>query len=122
MKTLVACSVTALLCFFLLVLIPIALAQGSDYYCMGPFNNCPTVTCQTASGSCPDVPTVNYVALDLAQNQMVTACHEGMPKNCQYTQQANACTYTYWTVKSFSNMCSNSCGSSNMVQDVCQLP
>jgi len=122
MKTLVACSAVALFCLLLLLTVRSALAQGPDYYCFGPYNSCSTVTCQTATGSCPDVPTLNYVALDLAQNQMVTSCEEGSSEDCQYTQHANACTYTYWLVKSFSNVCSNSCGSSNKVENVCQLP
>ena len=81
MKAIVTRSVTGLFCLFV-VLIPVALAQGPDWYCTGPYSLCSTIACQPATGSCPDVPTLNYVAIDLDQTQMVTVCDYGEPEDC----------------------------------------
>jgi hypothetical protein len=118
MKPLVAFSVAALFC--LLALIQNAVAQ-TTYSCVGSFNICPALTCNPASGDCPDVPTISYVAFDESLNQLTTTC-AGSAGPCSANQQVNACLFNYWTTRNIMGVCSNTCGTDYEVALCCQLP
>jgi hypothetical protein len=119
MKALVASSVAVVFC--LLVLVPSALAQGENYYCVGPFNICYTYPCAAATGTCPDYD-MPYAGESVTTNQMTTTCDYGQPKDCMATMQVKACTTIYYQNRSHLGVCSTQCGIDNLVALVCQLP
>jgi hypothetical protein len=106
-KLLAILSTAALTC--LLVIGRAAIAQGPGYKCYGYVHVCPTLTCVSSTGECPNV-VANYQAYDENEATGITVCYPGSG-TCNLTEEIGACYVVYYKTKDRMGNCSNGCGS-----------